>query len=171
MIYLATPYTHDDQRVVQQRFEQTEAITAHLLKQQKHIVSPIVHCHALASKHAMPTHFQFWQDYCLTLLDAATELWVVTMPGWDKSTGVQAEIAHAQKRGIQIQYINTGKCQRCHGFTVCTESKWCDQCHYPGIDNDWDEYQALLADGYRSAEAKLMSGWEGAETYLERGEA
>lgn len=162
MKYLATPYSHDNPNIMQLRFEQAEAITAHLMQQGHAVYSPIVHGHEMAKKFNMPTHFGFWQRYCLTMLDAASELWVVKMPGWDTSNGVQAEIEHAKQHNMTIVEVEPNNCRRCRTVTP-PDQHYCHRCDYPGIDDDWREYQALIDDGYDTAQAAVMAGWRGAE--------
>lgn len=41
--------------------------------------------------------------------------------------------------------------------------RWCSECYYPGIDETYNEYQALLSEGYRRIDAQLLSGWMGIE--------
>ncbi|MGL4927194.1 MAG: hypothetical protein ACRC8O_00975 [Plesiomonas shigelloides] len=51
------------------------------------------------------------------------------------------------------------RCRRCH-VDIDKDSRWCDTCFYPGIDQAYDEYQALLAEGFRRVQAAVISGWE-----------
>ena len=51
------------------------------------------------------------------------------------------------------------QCKRCR-TTVAEGTRWCERCAYPGIDDDYEEYQALLDEGYRRIEAAVMSGWQ-----------
>ncbi|MGR5299284.1 hypothetical protein ACPV5U_28505 [Vibrio mediterranei] len=55
------------------------------------------------------------------------------------------------------------RCCRCSKTFVPTASsstRFCDDCFYPGIEEDYDEYQALLDEGHRRIDAAVMSGWE-----------
>jgi len=57
----------------------------------------------------------------------------------------------------------------CDQNTICqkckkpSDSKWCDDCWYPGIDDDYAEFRALLEEGHTYAYAAVMSGWKGIE--------
>lgn len=51
------------------------------------------------------------------------------------------------------------QCKRC-GTNVPEGIRWCEHCAYPGIDNDYEEYQALLDEGYRRIDAAVLSGWQ-----------
>ena len=102
MIYLASPYSHNNPSVMQARFKMAEKYTALLLQQGRIIFSPIVHCHELARTYELPTDFSFWQNYCLGMLAKADELWVLQLDGWKHSTGVAAEIEFADENEMPI---------------------------------------------------------------------
>lgn len=104
MIYLASPYTHTNPAVIQQRYEEARAFTAHYIRVGAAIFSPIVHCHELAIHHELPLDFRFWQTYNEALLRRAAALWVLQLEGWEKSRGVSHEISFAAKHGIQTFY-------------------------------------------------------------------
>jgi hypothetical protein len=70
------------------------------------VFSPIVHCHEVAAKFNMPTNFDFWQRYCLNMLEQADVLDVLMIPGWEISKGVTAEIEYAMNIGIDVRYIH-----------------------------------------------------------------
>lgn len=106
MIYLASPYTHEDPAVMEERFIRVENLTAALLRRGNIVFSPIVHCHALAVKFDLPKDFSFWEKYCLQMLMRATKLYVYTLPDWEKSRGVQSELFFASKHGIDIFQID-----------------------------------------------------------------
>jgi hypothetical protein len=55
---------------------------------------------ALSSGIDLPTDYKFWENQCLTLLGKSDELYVLTLPGWCESTGVQSEIYFAQLKGL-----------------------------------------------------------------------
>lgn len=53
----------------------------------------------------------------------------------------------------------SNKCNRCKKTTI-DNSKWCDDCFYPGIDETYQEYRDLIAEGHRRIQAAVMSGWQ-----------
>lgn len=106
-IYLASPYSHSQASVREERYRMISAITARLMTDGYCVFSPIVHSHPLAKTFEMPTNFKFWQDWCMSFLRGwANSLCVVKMAGWDESTGVKAEIAEAKMKGVPIKYID-----------------------------------------------------------------
>lgn len=92
MIYLASPYSSNPELNHQLALE----ATARFILNGYHIYSPIVHCHPIHLVENMPKTFDFWQKHNFALLSKSSELWVLDIPGWQESIGVQAEINHAR---------------------------------------------------------------------------
>jgi hypothetical protein len=92
VIYLASPYSADPEHNYQLALEAAARIVAdgHIL------YSPIVHGHLLHLVADLPQDFAFWQRHNFGMLRKASELWVLDIPGWQTSTGVQAEIEFAK---------------------------------------------------------------------------
>lgn len=97
MLYLASPYTHPDADVRQARYEAARLATAVLMRSGEPVYSPVVHGHAVASAHEMPTGHDFWMRHCLTMLARADRMAVLMLDGWQESTGVRAEIEQWRK--------------------------------------------------------------------------
>ena len=92
-IYLASPYTHHDKAVVEERYNATLVAFHFFLKHRLTIYSPIVHSHAAAAMGWLPIDFNFWGKHCLSFLENwATEIWVLQIPGVRESVGVKAEL-------------------------------------------------------------------------------
>jgi len=94
-VYIASPYTHEDPAVMQERFEAVEKVTAELLKDGVQCYSPIVHCHVLAQKYDLPIHYMFWRDCNFAMLSKASKLFVLQLKGWEESPGVAGEMGFA----------------------------------------------------------------------------
>ena len=92
LIYLAGPYSANRERFYQIHLD----CTAHLLKQGQLVFSPIAHCHDAAAKHSMPTDFLFWFEYNKAMLSRCDQLYIIDVPGWQESRGVQGEITVAR---------------------------------------------------------------------------
>lgn len=104
--YLASPYSHDDPYVRELRYMQAMREVDHFLSMGVPIYSPIVHCHELAkiSKHRYDA--EMWRRYNFVMLAAAENLWILMLPGWEDSKGIQGEMEEAKRVGIaaiQIQ--------------------------------------------------------------------
>ena len=105
MIYLASPYSGTLEQM-QDRFERTGKVVAKLLTAEMFVYSPIVHCHEIAQKYSMPKTFDFWAAYNLHMLSLAEKLYVLKLPDWDISKGVNAEIDFALEKCIPIVFID-----------------------------------------------------------------
>jgi len=106
LIYLASPYSHDDTQIRDGRFREVCKWAARFMRAGKLIFSPIAHTHPIAMAGELPTGWAFWQKYDHAQLDAASEMWVLMLDGWDKSKGVQGEIEYMKVKGKPIRYID-----------------------------------------------------------------
>lgn len=94
LIYLASPYSHSDPAVMQQRFEQVCEATAGLLRAGYMVYSPIVHSHPL-TKYGLPTDWAYWEQLDTQMIEMCGALVILMLDGWDESTGVTNEIGKA----------------------------------------------------------------------------
>jgi hypothetical protein len=106
MIYVAAPYTHSDPNIVKQRVLDFASVMAELIRQGEHPVSPLMN-HFLTDY--VPTDFpltwDYWKEYSLSLLQTCSAIYVITMDGWEQSTGVAAEIEMAVQMNKPVTYI------------------------------------------------------------------
>ena len=105
MIYLASPYSHPDPNLREQRFEGACYAAAELLREGYHVFSPIAHTHLIA-KFGLPTNWSFWERYCREQIVRCDEIVVLKLDGWESSVGVQAEIQIAKEQEKQIYYYD-----------------------------------------------------------------
>lgn len=111
LIYLASPYSHADQAVIEDRVYTTQKVTARLIEQGHLIFSPIVHTHPIANMVSFaPVNtseaMSPWMQYDTAMIDKCDELWVLCLPGWELSRGVEAEINHALSEGKTLRYFD-----------------------------------------------------------------
>jgi len=104
MIYLASPYSHPDEDVRQQRFEAVCKAAASLMRAGEIVFSPIAHGHPIA-QHGLPTDWRFWERQCREQIDRCDEVVVLTLDGWRESEGVQAEIQIAADMGKPLRPV------------------------------------------------------------------
>lgn len=104
MIYLAVPYSHPDPDVRQQRFEAVNRYAARLMGNGVHVFSPISHTHPIALAGDLPKGWDFWEQYDRVMLAACHEMYVLMLPGWRESAGVQAEIRIASEMGLVVTF-------------------------------------------------------------------
>lgn len=103
-IYVASPYSHIDEEVREQRFASARNFVASFLKNEyrpRHaIYSPIVHFHEVAKVHGLGKDFKFWQIQNRKMIIQASILFVLKISGWQTSKGVTAERDWARNYGI-----------------------------------------------------------------------
>jgi nucleoside 2-deoxyribosyltransferase len=105
MIYLASPYSHPDAAVREQRFHSVCRMAATLMQQGDVVFAPIVHGHPLVG-HGLPTDWPFWERFDREHLRRCDELVVLMLDGWRESVGVAAEIRIAAELGKPVRYID-----------------------------------------------------------------
>lgn len=105
MIFLSSPYTHQDKKIQQERYDSLAKIAAELTANGEHSFSPIIYGLELCKYKEMPTDFEFWESFCLHFLKMADKIYVLQFDGWESSTGVQAEIKFAKENNIPIKYL------------------------------------------------------------------
>lgn len=116
MIYLASVYSlrpegiNDEQHkeLMQQRYEYAMKRTAEYIKGGLFMFSPITHCHPMALQHELPKDFEFWKRFDHQFLNKCDAVYVLMMPHWEDSTGVQNEIKYATLHDIPVVYV---KCE------------------------------------------------------------
>lgn len=103
MIYVASPYSHENKRVEQQRFLLTESFVNHCLKNLGVLVfSPIVYTHKLAVANAWPTDAGFYMTFNMNMLRRAESMFELRLEGWEMSKGMEVERKIADTLRIPI---------------------------------------------------------------------
>jgi hypothetical protein len=110
LTYLAVPYTHEEHHMMVARHMLVNIVAAQLMSQGVYVFSPISHTHPIAEASCgkLPRGWDFWEGYDTAILSGCEKVIVLRLPGWDSSTGVQAEIKIATKLEIPIEYIDFG---------------------------------------------------------------
>ena len=106
LIYLASPYTHDDDDVVEQRVHDVCKAAASLMAGGHLVLSPIAHSHAIAKVGSLPTDFEWWQRVDKAIIDVCDELWVLQLDGWEESRGIKGEVEYAESIRKPVFYID-----------------------------------------------------------------
>lgn len=104
MIYLASPYSSSDKTKVDYRFAETEKAVAELTRRDLHVISPVVHFHALAQKYDLGTDAIFWRRHNYELLMLCEDLYILALPEWQYSCGIAYElgVAHAAQKRVWL---------------------------------------------------------------------
>lgn len=106
-VYVACPYTHSLPAVRELRFREVSRYAADLMIQGYSVFSPISHSHHIAEYMgpAKVNDHVFWMTVDLPILERASALHVLTLPGWESSRGVTTEIEHALRFGIPVMLV------------------------------------------------------------------
>lgn len=108
LIYLGCPYSHPDRAVRVERFEKVTKVAAKLIEVGYHVYSPITHSHPMAEVGKLPGDWDFWEKQDRLFLSISKAMFVLHLPGWSESKGLQAEIKIADEMGIPIVHISEG---------------------------------------------------------------
>ena len=108
-IYIASPYSHPEDAVREQRYYDVVDYTARCLNAGEFVFSPIAQNHTIALHHKMPTTWDFWSKIDYAMVDGAHTVRVLMLDGWDKSVGVAAEVEYAKANGKNVEYAEWTK--------------------------------------------------------------
>lgn len=106
-IYLASPYSHADPAIREERYIAACKKTAQYASKGIAIFAPIVHSHPVAAymDPADCLNFNLWMKLDLPILKDAAELHVLCIDGWRTSKGVTREMEFAEQCGIPIKQV------------------------------------------------------------------
>lgn len=100
MIYLAGPHTGCEEY----SYIMLTKYAAFLVEEGHFVFSPITHSHPMAKVAKLPTDFTYWREYDEKMISMCDTLVVLTLPGWNLSVGVNAEIKIAERLGIPVVF-------------------------------------------------------------------
>lgn len=87
------------------RYHTAVEANASLLKAGLHAYSPIVHCHHMAKSCDLPTDFEFWKHFNLSMIRASQAFYVLCIGGWEHSLGLKGEYAFAVEQGKNLAIV------------------------------------------------------------------
>ena len=112
LLYLISPLSHDDPKVMRQRFKDVCQTAAYIFKLgQDYVFSPIAHTYPIFEAGLeiplgeLPYDFKFWGGFNKEMIRRCDEVRVLTLDGWQESEGVQAEIKYAKSIGKVVKFI------------------------------------------------------------------
>lgn len=106
LAYLASPHSHPDPAVREERYEAALQATARLIACGVVVYSPIAHFHEIAKRHSLPNGWAFWQAADRALIVRCSRVIVLQIPGWRESKGITAELEFARDLKIPIWYMH-----------------------------------------------------------------
>lgn len=106
MIYLASPYSHPEEQVRNDRYYIVMKVAVEQYFQKGLIVySPIIHWHVAAFMHDLPGDHETWMKQDKGMIRISEALHVLRIDGWDTSKGVKSEIEFANLLEIPVVYV------------------------------------------------------------------
>jgi len=106
MIYLASPYSHSEPSIREARYHAVVDFASHHLNKGKVIFSPIAYGHPFAALKDHGTAHIDWIVFNEGMMDAASEMWVLRLGGWEASVGIKAEMAYMEAQGKTIHMVD-----------------------------------------------------------------
>lgn len=108
MIYIASPYTHPDPWIMEERYLAVLKATAEAVQAGLFVYSPIVHCHDFKKVAKIQAGFEYFRDFDLHVISLCEKVLVCNIEGWRESIGVTAELEYARSKNIPVDYIFKG---------------------------------------------------------------
>lgn len=115
-VYLASPYTHPLKSIMASRFEAVMNSVAECAKHGVPVYSPIVHWHVPAIIHNLPPTEDFWREQNAGMLTGCRELWILCLPGWNDSRGIEWEQSKVWHRTTPIYVLPSDIPVHCKGY-------------------------------------------------------
>ena len=103
--YLATPYSKWADGL-DAAFREAARVAGEMLKRGEVVYSPIAHTHPIAIEGKIdPLDHSIWLPFDGAMMRAAEGIYVVQMPGWDKSKGIAHEIEAFREMGKPLRFV------------------------------------------------------------------
>jgi hypothetical protein len=122
VIYLATPYSlvikskeiginrpdysEQDKQIRLKRFEAVNEVANKLKNVGFAVISPISQSHPIAVQCDVEGTFETWADMDYNIILRCDIVFVFCQDGWERSEGVQQEIAFARQNNIPVIFID-----------------------------------------------------------------
>lgn len=99
-LYLANPYSHPEREVMQARLKAVTTVLSHLTKSGEPALAAVAYTSRIQQDDVSPP--QGWYHYDLGFLAGCRGLMLLQLPGWERSFGVQLELATANLLELPI---------------------------------------------------------------------
>jgi hypothetical protein len=109
VVYLACPYTDPDPAVRKVRFDVATAVAADLIRAGRIVYSPITMTHPIDKVLAGASNTlgsDYWVAFDEAFMEMCSEMIVVRLDGWDRSSGIRREIAYFTEQKKPIRYMD-----------------------------------------------------------------
>lgn len=107
LIYLTGPYSDPETEVREQRVRVYQEALSFFSNTAKNLCmySPIVHWHGVPRSFEFAHAFDYWLQQDFHMIRLSTAIWVMALPGWQKSYELSQELDYAQDLGKSILYV------------------------------------------------------------------
>ena len=114
MIYIAGPYSNDgptdrlrnasaDKRIA--RFNAVTELARFLIEQNQIVYSPLTMTHPIDIRMKHDPGSAFWVKFDEAFMAHCGRVFVLKLPGWEQSSGVDREIAFFKEKGIEPEWV------------------------------------------------------------------
>lgn len=113
LVYLASPYSvvgrypeWQKKKIKQERFEKVCWAACKVMEMGHEVFCPIAHSHPIEIYGKTPSDEAFWLKQDFAILNHCDEMWIVTILGWEQSSGIKKEMQRARWHGIPVKLFN-----------------------------------------------------------------
>lgn len=107
LVYLASPYSHPDEKVRINRYKSACRAAAILFDAGYNVFSPIAHAHGIAKYGRLDGGWDTWKRFDRIMLAACSHVFVYCLPGYDESHGITNELRIARAMNKPITMMQT----------------------------------------------------------------
>jgi|ERR1044071_3741682 hypothetical protein len=122
LIYLASPYTHPNKKIMKTRWIKVCKLSAKLLKKGIHNICPIASSEPIARYgHLYSTLWKDWEALDTNYLKRCDEIYISVLDReWYKSIGMRAELEYALANNIPARLVdrNGNICSKSNGASI-----------------------------------------------------
>lgn len=113
MIYLASPYYHQERPIMDARAAAVSMAAAHLMKTGNQVYSPIAHGHAVQEflPEELRGDHKFWLTHDYPFIMQSKHIVVLTLPGWQHSRGVRWEVETGRAFNLPVSLMYDQACE------------------------------------------------------------
>jgi nucleoside 2-deoxyribosyltransferase len=108
IIYLAGPYTHIDPQIREERYDVVTSVAADLISKGYIVFSPLTMTHPidklLAAQHST-LGSDYWVTFDEAFMEFCSEIAVLMLDGWEKSSGVARELSYFRDKGRPVHWL------------------------------------------------------------------
>lgn len=104
MIYIASPYSHPDPKIEEQRYFRACDFTDSLLRSGHVAFSPIVYCYPISKRLELGGQAEVWLWFNMSMMRRAEAVYCLQLDGWKESKGVGIELRLA--RALNMPVVN-----------------------------------------------------------------